>query len=62
MQKLVRDIITRSNKSKSALAGEIGVERMTLHNWLKGRTSVVSKAHQLRIRQVAKKYGVKISD
>ncbi len=62
MQKIVRDIIARSNKSKLALADEIGVERMTLHNWLKGKTSAVSKAHQLRIKSVAKKYGVKISD
>ena len=59
MEKLVRDILMRSNKSKSAVAEELGVGRMTVHNWLKGRTSAVSKAHQLRIREVAKKYGVK---
>jgi len=62
VKKIIKEILKRSGHTKTDMAKKIGVERMTLHNWLKGRTNAVSKAHQLRIREVAKKYEVKISD
>jgi transcriptional regulator with XRE-family HTH domain len=50
--------IAQQEKNKSFLAREIGITRVTIGNWLKGKTEITSRTHQRAIEKLAKKYGV----